>query len=109
MPVACKLAPACCAVTRLLVGLQGWYKPSAFAAPQFTDPIGLPFAFGAKLGWLKKLKASMRNCRLSRSETFHVLETERSSLKKLGPRQKPGDSLPMLPMVCPTTVKAPGL
>src|SRR5947209_3270854 len=109
IPVACKFEPACCAVTRLLVALHGAYLPVPSAGPQFPEPSGLPFEVGAKFGWLSKLDASMWNCRLTRPATFQVLRREKSSLTNRGPSQKPGGSLPKVPILWPTAVNAAGL
>src|SRR5271157_319929 len=69
----------------------------SLCAKPFCPPNGL-----AKLGWLKKLKNSMRNCAASRSPNFQFLATDKSTflnpvsrkmLRPIVPKVPPGGGI----------------
>src|SRR5271169_2378758 len=92
-------------ITGLAAALSGVAQPQPKipAAPvegSLKPPVPKPFCPPkglAKLGWLRILNNSARNCMLSRSASFQFFATEKSQLRKPESRKKLRPMVPKLP------------
>ena len=59
-------------------------------------PFDVPYGL-VKLGWLKTLKNSARNCAVRRSRNFQLLVTDKSTLRMPESRQSLRPAVPNVP------------